>query len=351
MNQPENAAVQRLRDTVQHNCNICDARHAADFSMCVYLLKMREFYRWEQGLGFDQVLSADSIGDWLRQREALWAELVEAEFATLPFDDGAIEPFDAEAINRRLAPLGLVYSAGYGRNANPHFVLAELIRHERHDGYQVYHCGAELARDLAAPPAMAQGDRIYLRDQSIQRMIWEKIQESDWHAEHSPMHRALRHYGFADDAAAAVQRIGADVTGSILDHEVGELRAGLELGPDWERMLLDFSATRAELMLRALRDLFADALVTLPALLAELRPGLMHFYASSMTAMRRHLHPAFQPAYQQWLDGDDPRALHDLVSRSESHWRQACQGVLDYWRRQGVAARPDIERMIEEQRL
>ena len=41
-----------LVDAVQTNCDIADARHAADLPLCIYLLQMREFYRWEHGLTF-----------------------------------------------------------------------------------------------------------------------------------------------------------------------------------------------------------------------------------------------------------------------------------------------------------
>ena len=42
-----------LIETVQHNCHLSDAHHARDYSLCIYLLKMREFYRWEETLPFD----------------------------------------------------------------------------------------------------------------------------------------------------------------------------------------------------------------------------------------------------------------------------------------------------------
>jgi hypothetical protein len=44
------AALATLVQAVQTNCHIADARHAADLTLCTYLLQMREFYRWEQGL-------------------------------------------------------------------------------------------------------------------------------------------------------------------------------------------------------------------------------------------------------------------------------------------------------------
>ena len=43
------ARFDRLVEAVQANCNITDARHARNMTMCTYLLEMRELYRWEIG--------------------------------------------------------------------------------------------------------------------------------------------------------------------------------------------------------------------------------------------------------------------------------------------------------------
>lgn len=40
--------LQALSTAVQHNCDIADAQHARNFTLCTYLLKMRELYRWEK---------------------------------------------------------------------------------------------------------------------------------------------------------------------------------------------------------------------------------------------------------------------------------------------------------------
>ena len=42
----------QLASVVQHNCDVSDARHAGDYGMCSFLLKMREYYRWEHQLSF-----------------------------------------------------------------------------------------------------------------------------------------------------------------------------------------------------------------------------------------------------------------------------------------------------------
>jgi hypothetical protein len=77
------ARLARLVQAVQTNCHIADARHAADLTLCTYLLQMREFYRWEQHLPWAQP-AARRHRTWIAEREALWQELEEAELLTLP---------------------------------------------------------------------------------------------------------------------------------------------------------------------------------------------------------------------------------------------------------------------------
>ncbi len=43
----------RLARAVQTNCDIADAHHAADMTLCVYLLQMREYFRWERRAALD----------------------------------------------------------------------------------------------------------------------------------------------------------------------------------------------------------------------------------------------------------------------------------------------------------
>ena len=37
--------IESLRTTVQHNCHISDARYAGHNALCIFLLKMREYFR------------------------------------------------------------------------------------------------------------------------------------------------------------------------------------------------------------------------------------------------------------------------------------------------------------------
>ncbi len=64
-----------LTQQIQHNCHISDAQYAGNYTLCIYLLKMREFYRWQKQRPFTQKLDNHDIGDWLTQREGYGMKL------------------------------------------------------------------------------------------------------------------------------------------------------------------------------------------------------------------------------------------------------------------------------------
>lgn len=108
-----------ILSAVQKNCDISDARHAGDYTLCTYLLKMREYYRWEHDLSYFVPVPQDDLGTWLTAREQMWNELETLPMTPVPMGSGLADPFDSESINRELVPSGYVYSAGYGRFNKP----------------------------------------------------------------------------------------------------------------------------------------------------------------------------------------------------------------------------------------
>ena len=102
--------LQPLFTAVQRNCHISDARHAGDYTLCVYLLKMREYFRWEKGYAFHDNLPDDDLGDWLKERENYWETIENESFAHLSIAGDSYDPFDIDALNAALNPQGLVYS-------------------------------------------------------------------------------------------------------------------------------------------------------------------------------------------------------------------------------------------------
>lgn len=337
-----------LIQAVQRNCHIADARHAGDYTLCVYLLKMREFYRWEQGVGFQQVLTSEDVGDWLTQREAVWDALDEQAFVPLPINgSGEYDPFDNEAINDQLNGHGLVYSAGYGRRCRPLFFLAELEQKIEHDGYTILVAGRELARDVEAPPAMNQGKYVFIRRESLRRLLWEKVEEWRWNGIDSPLGRAIACYDFDADVEAALDVMAAAEADMIVAHEIGEVKAGQVLGDAaWQQMLFALPPSHADIMLRAVRDHLADALYTIPELLARDNPASMHFYFGNLTAMRKKLAPQLLEAYQHWHETGDTQKIAAWAEWGKAHWAQVGSAALGLFQQQGVDALPEIEALI-----
>ena len=123
------AGMAALVQAVQTNCDIADASHAADLSLCIYLLQMRELYRWEQRLPFGVELDRSAVGSWLAGREAQWSRLEGRACVTLPIDGREFDPLDVQGVNAALASQGLIYGAGLAAAQRPTYFLAALEHH------------------------------------------------------------------------------------------------------------------------------------------------------------------------------------------------------------------------------
>ncbi len=344
-------ALPEVQASVQQNCHIADALHAGNYTLCVYLLKMREFYRWEQGLPFQHPLGNETVGNWLRQRESLWEELESAEFVPVRVGDAEYDPFESDAINAALEPHGLIYSGGIGAQGKPHFFLGSLHRHHQHHDYTVYIADREYARDLGAPPAMAQGRTIWLRRESLKRFLWEKLEEWRWSRPDNAMARAIACYDFPTDVERALDEMTENELDSALLHEIGEVEAGRRLGPDWESLLAALPRSRIELLLRAVRDHLADSLITLPELLEQEKVASIHFWFANLNGMRQVLWPAIDAAYRQWRVSGEATRLSDAVVAGQRHWPQLTEAVLGLYREKGAASSEEIGRLLENNRL
>lgn len=312
--------MQQLAETIQTNCHIADARHAGDYTLCVYLLKMREMCRWEAGQSFNVALSIDDVGDWLTEREGVWDELEEQDYQPLVVDGQEYDAFDNEALEPLLREKGLVYNAGLGVRCRPHFFLAELLEIQQDGGVTIYIAGKEYARDMAAPPAMAQENIIYIRRESIRRMLWEKVEEWRMSGLDSPIGRAAEFYDFEGDVEAALDVMADAEIEIIIAHEKGELAAGELLGEEWLAMLSALPRGHAEFMLRTVRDNLADAMVTLPLLMKEIMPAQLHFYFGNMTDLRKKMNQDLYAAYQQWYKTKNITLLQRQVDLQYDLW-------------------------------
>jgi hypothetical protein len=343
--------LQPLLTAVQRNCHISDARHAGDYTLCVYLLKMREYFRWEKSYAYRDKLPEADVGDWLKQRESFWETIEDDSFTDLPIDGEYYDPFDNEAVNAALNPYGLVYSGGLGNKCTPHFFLGKLSHQERQSDFTVLVSENEYARDLTAPPAMALDNTIFIRRESLRRMIWEKSEEWRWNKLENAMGRAIQSFNFEDNIEAALDDMTDTVLDSVLLHEKGEVLAAKLLGPEWEQMLARLPRSKTEIMIRAVRDHLADSLTTLPGLVGKGKDASLHFYFANLTNMHKHLCPALIQAYESWVMRGKREAIEELLPASRDHWNALANQILDIYRKDPNDFANRLQALIENNKF
>ena len=344
----QRSSFERLVDAVQTNCHIADARHAADMTLCIYLLQMREFYRWEQGIAALQPLPRDAVGAWIAQREALWASLEGADFVPVPVQGRGFDPFEVDAVNAALRRVGLVYGAGYTGPGRACFFLGELQHAQQREGVELLEVGREHARGLTAPPAALAGATVLLRREALARWVWDRFEAWTLKRNPGPFKAALDAHDFERLGPAAVERLIAAEGETLVLHELGEFRAAQLLGPSWPALRVADCSRRSQLLTSALRDHLADCLVTLPTLLARRADASIHFWFANLEGLRAELFPRLAAAYAAWCAGDDGAALHEALNAGRQHWQHCCDRLLALQQAHGDDAPPHLDRALRE---
>jgi hypothetical protein len=330
----------QLIDTVQRNCDLADALHAREKSLCTYLLGMREYFRWSEQLPLGAAPDRARLSRWIAKREQTWDELGERAdiaFDRLPFDD-AIDPFDEAGANRQLAGHALVYGAGIGLFGAPLFFLATRQSEQMRDGAQVIVADRELARGVVAAPAASREGTILIRLDALRRWLWTRAEAAQRGSRERTFIAALNEYGVAIDPVDAIERMARGEVETLVLHELGELRAGELLGASWEDMLAGIDDRRTELTLRAIRDLLADCLVTLPQLLAREAHASLRFWFATFDGLRRELAPQFVEAYCVESNRIDTGALGRAVLSAEADWLAVARDLCAAWHSGGSAS-------------
>jgi len=333
-----------LSAAVQHNCDVVDARHARDSGLCTYLLGMREYFRWVSGLGLGAAAEPGAVGSWIARRERHWEALLESgtdRLKALPLL-GGLDAYDEAAVNEQVADDRLVYGAGIGRFGTPLFFLARRESQALRDGSQVVVAGDELARGFAAPPALSRGSMIVVRLDALRRWLWTRAEAAASRDPTDAFRLALSTYDRAGRLDETIEAMARGEVESLVLHELGELRAGRLLGPDWERMLEQLADRRSELVVRAIRDLLADCLVTLPVLLERRATASLHFWFSNFDGVRRALAPQFLDARAVAAGAIDRDLLQQAAADGMRRWQSAATELLASWQaggRDAVAAR------------
>jgi hypothetical protein len=323
---------------VQHNCDLADARHAADLSLCTYLLAMRELFRWQRALPLSATPERAEVGAWIAAREASWQALAndpDTDYAAPPLPAG-LDLYDADGVNALLVPQRLVYGAGIERFGRPGFFLADLAYEQMRDGARVLVSDREHARGINPPPAATRGDLVLVRRDVLRRALWTRMETASRSSTAGDAFgAALAAYATDGDAAATLEQMTQRETETLVLHELGERAAARALGAQWEAMLAQMTDRRTELVVRAVRDLLADCMVTLPTLIERDADASIHFWFSLLDGFRRELAPPLRAAYAAFQAGD--RApLRNAIEPSRARFAAIADAIGVDWRNHGV---------------
>ena len=340
---------------VLHNCDVSDARHAGLYSVCGLAMRLRDLFKWANGLPCWQEAEADRVLAWIGEKEALWETLADEEYTELTLEGSAFGIFDTPAINKILNHHGLFYGAGYAHSLKPTFFVAEVRSRETVAGHVVWQLGCEHARDLLTLPAFSQDDQVVLRSEAARLYLWDQL-------------LYLKNSGrpaleFALQTARGLPDIRPETLVQHLDailaiqqeiyvrHEIGELEERIFNRDTWRRILADFAHTPVELLVRALKDVLADtgAGGALTYLIERREAAGLGLYLAFSDGLAAHLLTGIRTQFETLLARSDWRALSlaaDTVRRKATGYAQEIISVYTTGRKTKGA--PWVQRIIEE---
>jgi hypothetical protein len=167
---------------------------------------------------------------------------------------------------------------------------------------------------------MLPGRTIFVRRESVRRYLWETFEVWQWRRQSPAMARALAGYDFIADTVGALARMCENERESMILHELGAAQAGALLGTAWAEMLAHVGRPRAENEARAVRDLLADCLSTLPALIARANLPALHFHFATFDAQRRERFPQALEAYEDFLGSGSLERLSQVAREGRERW-------------------------------
>ncbi len=308
-----------LISSVKRNCNISDAQYWGYYSICGLLLRLRELYRFENGIKLWERINHAEISDWISEREVLWKELEDKNFKDIIIDGNVYSPFEVEKINTELEENNLVYGAGYGIRMKPSFFLADLISKKTVNGHVVYIAGSEYARDLAYYPATLQDRVIYARSDTTKVLLWEKFEELGARGPKSPVTFAFSKYSVTpedkptENIDRKVSEIALSEVETYIHHEIGEAFEGKKLGEAWDNLLIDFSGSKAEFFARGVKDLLSDTSERgmIKYIIENKKEGSLGFYIVFLSGYRKLLFPEIVKVFENFKESGDWGLIED----------------------------------------
>ena len=310
--------VESLRVQIQANCHRSDARFSGSFSLCGLLLRLRDYYKWEQGLPPWGEADTPRVLSWIEAREELWDRLTEEELKHLTWRGRNLDPFDSDGINTDLARQGWYYCSGYAAFLKPSFFLGRVYQRESLNGFEVVYLDNEIARDLFTVPAMTRDSVILARLRPLAAYVWDSILHAGA-SRRKAMDMALAVYGLSrpdlsKPAPTWAPRLTAMLKREIepfVRHEYGEATDQTFPRKQWQTIISGYPHTRIELMARTIKDLLADTgdKGRLKFIIENGRVGSLGVFLAQLDGMPARLFPEIQPAFDRFLRNKDWREI------------------------------------------
>lgn len=353
------AAEERMRHfltQVRANCRIATAGQVGYYSLCGMLLRLRQLYKWEQGLLPWQEGDPQEVLAWIARQEEAWNDLLETDLQDLPWQGRRLDPFAVSELNAILAPAGLAYGAGFTQGLAPMCFLGELRETRQRWGLTIWILGPELARDMDAAPALRQGDIIYLRTEPLAFHLWDLLadpsKQNNLFLKVALASRGLDPLAWLQQPerhAGAFQEMLTSQGEALICHEIGEAREPT-LQTTLPEIIQSFPHSKVERWVRALKDALADlnewgrmahiaARRDLPelALLLAWRPG---FYP--------YLIPELEPAFWDLQKTRDWGVIDAARQAALQRLRQTAVELEEVWEARAKAAPDTVQRLLEQ---
>jgi len=285
----DKSLLKELLPQVKRNCLISDAGYWGYYSTCGLLLRLREQYRFEEGIQPGIQVDIKKVGPWIEKREQQWQQLEGLPFNDIILNGNNYEPFDSTGINSAIKNAKLVYGGGYGVYMKPVFFLAELRSSSRLGPYNVLVADRELARDLSIHPAMSRESTIIARSDMAYAMICDRFEEYRASKRPGNLAKAFKGYGIGPEAeASSIRKVADTEMETFIHHEFGELKETRRLGHEWAELVRALGTSRTGLELRGAKDALADTAECgmLSHIISEKKTGSLFFYIAALTGIR-----------------------------------------------------------------
>lgn len=323
---------------VQSNCNLSDALYGGVYSLCSLLLRMRDLYKWEQGLNPWHEPDPPDLLAWIERMEDEWLTVKPAPFDSIHIANRCFPPFEAEAINEILRPRGLVYGAGYGTGMKPTFFLGELQEQKSDSDLRIDLVGRELARDLFTSPAMRQGNHVLARFHPMRAFLWDQILEmrpsatdglAFGLAQYGLDIQSLRHK--PADVSEGLNRVARAELESWIYHEIGEAAQDTFNGHSWHTIVSTYAGSPVEIFARVVRDLLADTHERglLGHVIARRIDSTLGFYVAFQRPFMRLLFPEIRTAFASFREARNWDRVEEARSQGQQRGRRYAEALIE----------------------